>query len=201
MTGPKSKRLTSESSGKTVNEPSFSVNSHAEYLSNSGKKVAEASPRNQMPRTKALDRSALMDLMLFPQNTAEMVIVPSNKEGTGFLNHCYDENFLSGFISEMEFNAIILICSRIAAKAYSTKNIIDRQSIPERMQLFIGLSALIGLVGILLLYFAASNNSVTLEVIASIILAPSILTIFAINIYVWKRNKPESITFDRMVKK
>jgi hypothetical protein len=45
----------------------------------------------QMPKMRLLDRSQLMDMMLFPQNCKKMVIVPSNKEGTGFLNHCYDE--------------------------------------------------------------------------------------------------------------
>ena len=62
-----------------------------------------------------------MDLMLFPANVDSMVIVPSNKEGTGFLNHCYDAQFLTGFISEMEFNAIVLIASRIATRVYSEK--------------------------------------------------------------------------------
>jgi hypothetical protein len=40
---------------------------------------------------KILDRSQLMDHMLFPDNGPNLVIVPSNKQGTGFLNHCYDE--------------------------------------------------------------------------------------------------------------
>ena len=97
---------------------SKSDNSSNDSYSNSG---------GQMPKMRLLDRSQLMDLMLFPQNCKKMVIVPSNKEGTGFLNHCYDKEFLTGFITEKEFNAIILICSRIAAKAYSQKQIIDRQ--------------------------------------------------------------------------
>ena len=74
-----------------------------------------------MPKMRLLDRSQLMDMMLFPQNSKKMVIVPSNKEGTGFLNHCYDKKYLRGYITEKEFNAIILICSRIAAKTYSRK--------------------------------------------------------------------------------
>lgn len=52
-----------------------------------------------IPRMRLLDRAQLMDLMLFPQNNSEVVVVPSNKEGTGFLNHCYDEEHLRGFIS------------------------------------------------------------------------------------------------------
>ena len=79
----------------------------------------ESGHSGQMPKMRLLDRSQLMDMMLFPQNCIQMVIVPSNKEGTGFLNHCYDKQYLKGFITEKEFNAIILICSRIAARAYS----------------------------------------------------------------------------------
>ena len=59
-----------------------------------------------------------MDLMLFPKNSPEMVIIPSNSEGTGFLNHCYDQKNLKGYLSDMEFNAIVLICSRTAAEVY-----------------------------------------------------------------------------------
>ena len=81
----------------------------------------EPSSKNDMPKMRLLDRSQLMDMMLFPQNSKKMVIVPSNKEGTGFLNHCYDKQYLKGYITEKEFNAIILICSRIAAKTYSRK--------------------------------------------------------------------------------
>ena len=75
---------------------------------------------------RLLDRAQLMDLMLFPQNDKDMVIVPSNKEGTGFLNHCYEPKFFKGFISEMEFNVIVLVCSRVAARSYSQKQVIDR---------------------------------------------------------------------------
>ena len=72
-----------------------------------------------IPKMKLLDRAQLMDLMLFPQNTKQMVIVPSNKEGTGFLNHCFEPKYLKGYCSEMEFNAIVLVSSRIAATQYS----------------------------------------------------------------------------------
>ena len=86
---------------------------------NSGSGEDDADKSGQMPKMRLLDRSQLMDMMLFPQNCKKMVIVPSNKEGTGFLNHCYDRAYLTGFITEKEFNAIILCCSRIAARAYS----------------------------------------------------------------------------------
>ena len=140
-----------------------------------------------MPKMRLLDRSQLMDLMLFPQNCSKMVIVPSNKEGTGFLNHCYDKEFLTGFITEKEFNAIVLICSRIAAKAYSQKQIIDRQKTSQKVLFFIGLSTFIAFIGIVLLTFSAVYNSAIIDYLASILLAPSILIVFAINIYTWKK--------------
>lgn len=129
-----------------------------------------------------------------------MVIIPSNKEGTGFLNHCYDKKYLNGFISEKEFNGIVLICSRIAAKAYSNKQIIDRQKISEQMIMLIGLSISIAIIGLMLLIVSAIYNNNAVDTLASIFLAPAILMVFGINIYTWKKGSPEPLTFNRMVK-
>eukprot|EP00356_Strombidium_inclinatum_P008424 CAMPEP_0170497596 /NCGR_PEP_ID=MMETSP0208-20121228/25153_1 /TAXON_ID=197538 /ORGANISM="Strombidium inclinatum, Strain S3" /LENGTH=283 /DNA_ID=CAMNT_0010774459 /DNA_START=378 /DNA_END=1229 /DNA_ORIENTATION=- len=149
---------------------------------------------------RLLDRSQLMDMMLFPANNKKMVIVPSNKEGTGFLNHCYDKQYLTGFISEKEFNAIILICSRITAKAYSKKQIIDRQKTSDKMLWFIALSTFIACVGIILLTISAVYDSTLVDYLASILLAPAILMVFVINIYTWKQGQPDPLTFNKMVK-
>ena len=149
---------------------------------------------------RLLDRSQLMDMMLFPQNCKKMVIVPSNKEGTGFLNHCYDKKYLTGFITEKEFNAIILICSRIAARAYSNKQIIDRQKTSDKMLILIGLSTFIAFLGIVLLTISAVYNSKFIDYFASILLAPAILMVLGINIYTWKKGQPEPLTFNKMVK-
>ena len=119
---------------------------------------------------RLLDRAQLMDLMLFPQNTKDMVIVPSNKEGTGFLNHCYEPKFLKGFISEMEFNVIVLICSRIAARSYSQKQVIDRQNISTEVWILIKVACAIALLGIALLMVSAVKEWHITEYIASVML-------------------------------
>ena len=51
----------------------------------------EVGEEDENHANKILDRSQLMDHMLFPENGPTLVIVPSNKQGTGFLNYCYDE--------------------------------------------------------------------------------------------------------------
>lgn len=160
----------------------------------------ESNVSGQLPKMRLLDRSQLMDMMLFPQNCKKMVIIPSNKEGTGFLNHCYDKQYLQGFITEKEFNAIILICSRIAARAYSQKQIIDRQKTSQKIIFYISLSTFIAFMGIVLLTISAIYNSVIIDYIASILLAPSIFMVFGINIYTWKKGKPDALTFNKMVK-
>ena len=177
--------------------PTFTNTSRQESHAGS---EAESNKSNQAPKMRLLDRSQLMDLMLFPQNCKKMVIVPSNKEGTGFLNHCYDKKYLIGFITEKEFNAIILICSRIAARAYSNKQIIDRQKTSDKMLLFIGLSTFIAFLGIVLLTLSAVYNSKFIDYFASILLAPAILMVLGINIYTWKKGQPEPLTFNKMVK-
>ena len=147
-----------------------------------------------------LDRSQLMDMMLFPQNSRKLVILPSNKEGTGFLNHCYSKRYLNGFVIEKEFNAIIVICSRIASRAYSNKQIIDRQKTSDKMMLYITIATAISICGITLLTLAAVYNSAFIDYLASFSLAPAIILVLGINIYTWKKAKPEPMTFNKMVK-
>lgn len=47
---------------------------------------------------------------------------------------------------------------------------------------------------------SAIYNSVIIDYIASILLAPSIFMVFGINIYTWKKGKPDALTFNKMVK-
>ena len=70
-----------------------------------------------------------MNHIKFPENSPSLVVVPSNKEGTGFLKHCYDDRYLSKFISEESFDDVIEKSAKIASKAYSKKRILDQKGI------------------------------------------------------------------------
>jgi hypothetical protein len=65
---------------------------------------------------------------------------------------------------------------------------------------YITLSTLIAVLGIILLIMSAMMDSVALDYMASIALCPSILMVFAINIYTWKKSQPDPMTFNKMVK-
>lgn len=68
------------------------------------------------------------------------------------------------------------------------------------MTFYISLSTFFAFMGIMLLTVSAMYSSVIIDYCASILLAPSILMIFGINIYTWKKGKPDALTFNKMVK-
>ena len=47
-----------------------------------------------------------MENMKFPYNSNELIIIPSNRKGTGFIKTCYDPR-LTGIMSEPEFKFVI----------------------------------------------------------------------------------------------
>ena len=75
------------------------------------------------------------------------------------MNHYYDRNYLQGYITEKEFNAVVLICSKIAARAYSNKQTNDRQKTSSTIILCFAISSFIALVGVVLLVFSAVQNN------------------------------------------
>ena len=153
---------------------------------------------------KILDRSELMDNMLFPENCPQFVIVPSNKEGTGFLNHCYDERFLKDYISEKEFNAIVIIASKIAARAYSKKKILDKAGVSPRIKFLLFLFSIAACASLITILCSILNNDDesdnSLLVISHLLVAPSLVGMYFIAIYNWKKEVKKPITFNEMVK-
>jgi hypothetical protein len=48
-----------------------------------------------------------MKHLKFPSNTQNLVVVPSNEKGTGFLRTCYDKQNLEGVLTKEEFQDVI----------------------------------------------------------------------------------------------
>jgi hypothetical protein len=44
-----------------------------------------------------------MKHLKFPNNNSNLVVIPSNEKGTGFLRTCYDKEILDGIITPEEF--------------------------------------------------------------------------------------------------
>lgn len=67
--------------------------------------------------------------MLFPLNNSNLVIIPSNIKGTGFLRTCYDKDILDLVMTEEEFLEVIDMASKIVAKVYTKKRLADTAGI------------------------------------------------------------------------
>lgn len=133
------------------------------------------------------NRSELMEHMLFPENNEDMMIIPSNKTGTGFLNHCYEPKYLKNHISELEFNSVVLESSRIAANAYSKKRLKDKEGIKPLVRgAFYG-AIFNAILSIILLSRAAETKNEFLAQLTHLTIASPIITIFIVIIWNWKK--------------
>lgn len=143
-----------------------------------------------------------MDNMLFPENCSTLCIVPSNKEGTGFLNHCYDARFLTDFISEQEFNCIVAISSKICARAYSKKKMMDKLGVPKNTKLALIFSTLLAILSLVTILCSILYSEVgkLLLIVSHLLIAPSLMMMFIVVIYNWKREVKRPITFNELVK-
>lgn len=142
-----------------------------------------------------------MDNMLFPENCETLVIVPSNKEGTGFLNHCYDEKYLKDFIAEKDFNSIVLICSKLAAKCYSKKRILDKKGVDKIVKYILTVATLLAIISLFtVLEGFIGGEDKTLLYFSHVLIAPSLIAVFVISIINWKQKVVRPITFNEMVK-
>ena len=83
-----------------------------------------------------------MEHIKFPENSSNLIVIPSNKEGTGFLKYCYDERYLKSRITEEQFDSVVETCAKIAAKAYSKKRIMDKRGIGRQVCTLISLSTI-----------------------------------------------------------
>lgn len=76
--------------------------------------------------------------MKFPENNQNLVCIPSNEKGTGFMRTCYVPEILDGIISSKEFMEMIDEASKIVASCYTRKRLSDAAGINKRKSLLLG---------------------------------------------------------------
>ena len=124
-----------------------------------------------------------MDSMNFPENNQNLVIIPSNIKGTGFLRMCYPEDILSGVISEEEFLSVIDEASKVVATCYTKKRLADAAGIDKRKILIVFLSSLFAASFLILIYLAILKDSLYLEIASYCCLFICFLLIIPLSLY------------------
>lgn len=95
-----------------------------------------------------------MKTLKFPENSTQLVVVPSNEKGTGFLRTCYDPQYLTGIMSESDFLYYIDAASKVVAKVYSQKRIADTTGISKPKLILLSLSVILAFLFMILIYLA-----------------------------------------------
>jgi hypothetical protein len=147
-----------------------------------------------------LNRGDFMEHIKFPENSPALIVIPSNKEGTGFLKYCYDERHLKGIITEEEFDTVVENAARLSAKAYSKKRIMDKRGISKNNWGIMMLSSLLTLGYVLILITAADLEVEILHYLSYIFIIPAIISMFILMVTNWHRNEKYFITFEEITK-
>lgn len=59
----------------------------------------ELEPQEEVPM-QYFSRGHYMENLVFPENSPELIVIPSNRKGTGFIKSCYDPRYLKGIMTE-----------------------------------------------------------------------------------------------------
>lgn len=141
-----------------------------------------------------------MEHIKFPENSPSLIVIPSNKEGTGFLKYCYDERYLKGKATEEQFDSVVENCAKIAAKAYSKKRVMDKNSIGRNEITAISVASLFMFAYLLLLLIAGDSDEATLHYVSYIFMVPSLIIMIVLMIMNWMKSIKYFITFEEITK-
>jgi len=141
-----------------------------------------------------------MEHIKFPENSPALIVIPSNKEGTGFLKYCYDERHLKGKITEEDFDNVVEQAAKLSAKAYSKKKIMDKGGVGRMKGGCISLCFLLTFGYLVVIMAAADSNSNFLAFLSYLLFLPSIIIMSSILFKNWFQNIKYFVTFEEITK-
>jgi hypothetical protein len=143
-----------------------------------------------------------MKALKFPENSPNLVVIPSNEKGTGFLRTCYDPEVLDGIMSKDEFLKIVDQASKEVAKVYSKKRLADTADIDSYKLWFSFLAFMLALLFLGMIYVGIDYEIFYLEVAAYCIMAFAMIIIVSLSLYECFRDSSKKfINFNPSVKK
>lgn len=148
--------------------------------------------------TRYITRSELMEMINFPDNSPNLIVIKSNEKGIGFLKTCFDSNYCAGIISKHEFDAVVEKASNLIGKTYSKKRQMDNQGVNVLYKLSLLLAAVIALVFLIMAYYLPEKN-LAYQIVTFILLAVSLLIVSLVSLINFCQKTDRILTFDEMV--
>jgi hypothetical protein len=142
-----------------------------------------------------------MKTLKFPENNPNLVVIPSNEKGTGFLRTCYDSDILGGLLHKDEFQLIVDNASKVVAKVYSKKRLADTADIGYYKLLLSFVAVVLAILFLALIYIGIEQQNYFLEVSAYCTVTMSFLIIIILSLYECFRDSSKKfIKFNKSVK-
>lgn len=141
-----------------------------------------------------------MEHIKFPENSPFLIVIPSNKEGTGFLKYCFDERHLKGSITEEEFDNVVENSAKLSAKAYSKKRIMDKRGISKNICGIMMLWTLSIFGYYAMLIASADLDTSSLHYLSYLFVMPAMIWMVILLFMNWHKNEKYFITFEEITK-
>jgi hypothetical protein len=102
-----------------------------------------------------------------------------------------------------------MISSKIAAKCYSKKKLLDKKGVDKSMKIVLVISTIMAFISIITvldqIYYFQDSESTKIEdkillYISHMLIAPSLVSVFVVSIVNWKKKVERPISFNEMVK-
>lgn len=97
-----------------------------------------------------------------PESKPNMIVVPMNRHGDGYLVSCYDVRYLRGKMSRAEFTHIGREINNITAHAYSENRVVDQGKVPRKLVWMLVFSYIITLIVLALMFLAVDLESTSM---------------------------------------
>lgn len=150
---------------------------------------------------KFRDRGEIMKALFFPENSPNLVVIPSNEKGTGFLRTCYDKDILKDIMTKDEFQGIVDGASKVVAKVYSKKRLADTAGISNYITWLSLLAVVLAILFLAMIYVAIDIESLFLEMAAYCIIFASMMIIIVLSVNECFRDSTKKfIRFNKAVK-
>jgi hypothetical protein len=153
---------------------------------------------NNIKETRYLTRSELMEMIRFPQNSLNLVVIKSNDKGIGFLKTMYDSRYCAGLINKDEFDNVIEKASNLMGNVYSKKRKMDSQGVPFWYKLALVLACLTAFPFLIMAYYLPEND-LWYEILTFVLLAVSLVIVCAISLVNFCKKTDEIKTYEEMI--
>jgi multidrug transporter EmrE-like cation transporter len=159
---------------------------------------AELDKIHDITENRYTTRPELMEMITFPENSQNLIVISSNDKGVGFLKTCYDGRYCAGIVTKDEFDTIVEKASNLIGKVYSNKRKMDSQGVPVIYKLSLLVAALISFIFLVMAYYLP-EKSIAYQVFTFILLGISLTIVALVSLINFCQKTSRILTFDEMV--